>query len=138
MKRIEEIIGTKATKRLKESYGELVDWIGVEEESPQIFKMRFQISDWKKTICGMRTEPTNGDKERVIGVGVAEIEQTLYRVLDFGSRSGKYEIHLDNGLPRNGIHMHRGVYAELMASERDAMRRIEEHLERVGEGRVAR
>jgi hypothetical protein len=127
MKIIAEIIGNEATEVLKERYGVLVDRIFVEKkEGAQIFKMKFQLFNWKKTSAS----PTNKETERVLDIGVAEIEYTLYSFLNFGSRSGKCEIHLNNNLPKNGIHMHPVIYAELTGSERESMRRIEERLER--------
>jgi hypothetical protein len=129
MKKIEELIGNEATERLKERYGELVDWVEVEEQGPQVFKMTFQISDWKK----MHTGPTNRDKERVIGIGVGEIEDALYHVLNFSDNDMEHGLHFNNNLPRNGIHMHREIYMELMGSEKESMRRVEERLKRLNE-----
>jgi hypothetical protein len=127
MKTIQELIGNEATRRLKEWYGVLVDWILVEKQGPQIFKMKFQILDYKRTSAS----PTPIMIDRAIGVGVAEIENALYGVLNFGNREAYPEIHLNINLPKNGIHMHPTIYSELMGAERDSMVRIEEWLGRL-------
>lgn len=130
MKTIEELIGNEATERLRERYGELVRWIWVEEQGPQVFKMELQVIDWKK----MSPNPTDIDKEGALGVGIAEIEYGLYNILDFGDVSGDRRVHLNNNLPKNGIHMHPAIYAELVGSERESMRRIEGRLEHNSRG----
>ena len=129
MKRIEELIGNEATERLKERYGHLVDWIFVEEQGAQIFKMEFQILDWKRVL----NNPPDSEIERAIGVGIAEIEHALYRVLNFDGRNMEHGFHFNNDLPKNGLHMHREIYKELMESERESMRKIEERLVQLNE-----
>ncbi len=129
MKTIQELIGKEATERLKERYGQLTDWASVEEQGPQIFKMTFQIVDYKRTS----TSPTPIMIERAMGVGLAEIEHALYRVLNFDGRNMEQGFHFNNDLPRNGIYMHREIYKELMESERESMRRIEKRLEQSNE-----
>lgn len=124
MKKIAKVVGEGAYARWKQRYGVLVDEIFVEEEERHIFKMVFQIFDWKRTSAN----PTNTEIEGALGIGVAEIEYALYNVLNIGDREGEDEIHLNNNLPRNGIHMHPAIYAELMGYERESMRRIEERL----------
>lgn len=123
MKLIADILEKKAYTRLNERYGVLVDRIGVKEELDPLvgltFEMKFQLSNWK------RMDPS-GEKERVIGVGVAEIECALYNVLNFSDR--EQGIHRNNNLPENGIYMHREIYKKLMESERESMRKIEERL----------
>jgi hypothetical protein len=134
MKTIRELIGKEATERLKERYGQLTDWASVEEQGPQIFKMKFQIVNYKRTS----TSPTPIMIERAMGVGLAEIEHALYRVLNFDGRNMEQGFHFNNDLPRNGIHMHREIYKELMESERESMRRIEERLEQSNERKKRR
>jgi hypothetical protein len=124
MKKIQELIGKEATERLKERYGQLVDWTFVEEQGPQIFKMQFQIFDYKRTSA----RPTPIMIERVMGVGLAEIEQALYSILNFDGRNMGHGFHFNNDLPKNGIYMHREIYKKLMESERESMRKIEERL----------
>ena len=129
MKKIQELIGKEATERLKERYGQLVYWTSVEEQGPQLFKMTFQIFDFKRTSV----RPTPIMIERVMGVGLAEIEHALYRVLNFDGRNMEQGFHFNNDLPKNGIHMHREIYKKLMESERESMRKIEERLEQLNE-----
>ena len=131
MKIIQELIGNEATEKLKGRYGELVDRISVEKHGPQIFKMKFQIFDYKRTSV----RPATIEIERAMGVGIAEIEQALYRVLHFDDENMEEGIHFNNNLPRNGIHMHREIYKELMGSERESMRRIGERLEQLNKKR---
>jgi hypothetical protein len=131
MKIIAEILEKAAYTRLKERYGVLVDLIFVEEESNSYsgrsFKMKFQLFNWKM----ISTESGTGN-EREIGVGLAEIERAIYQILKFSGGMEEEEIHLNSNLPKNGIYMHREVYMELMGSERESMKIIEEHLKRRG------
>lgn len=117
MKLIADILEKKAYTRLNERYGVLVDRIGVEEELDPLvgltFKMTFQLSDRKR----MPAKSTNRDKESAIGVGVAEIECALYRVLNFSGGREDEGIHINNNLPEEGVYMHRKVYMELMDSK---------------------
>jgi hypothetical protein len=126
MKRIEDLIGEGAASRLKERYGILMDYIGVAEQGPQMLKMKLQVMNYKS----MSACPSCNEKERTLGIGIAEIEYILYSFLNFGERGAEQVIHCNNNLPKNGIHMHREIYAELMESEREAMRKIEGRLER--------
>lgn len=126
MRTIQELIGEEGADRLRERYGILMAHIGVEEEGVQIFKMKLQVIDYKR----MSTCPSCSEKERTLGVGLAEIEYCLYTFLDFGEKNTEEVIHLNNNLPSNGIHMHPAVYAELTEHEKESMRKIEERLKR--------
>lgn len=97
MKTIADLIGNEATERLKERYGVLVDRIFVEVKGEHVLKSLFQIIDYKITS----DNPGNNEIERMLDMGIAEIEYALYSVL--GLAMEKEKIHLDNNLPRNGI-----------------------------------
>lgn len=132
MKIIAEMIRGAAYVRLKERYGELVDRVFVKELGVQMnrsFEMKFQMFNWKR----ISTEPTETEIDETLGRGVAEMENALYRLLNFGEKKIEQAIHLNHNLPKNGIHMHPTIYAELMKSERESMRKIEERLEQLNE-----
>jgi tRNA nucleotidyltransferase/poly(A) polymerase len=130
MNPIQELIGNKATERLNERYGILVDRLFVEEESVGVFQIKFQVFTRKQ----LSFNPSTIEREGLIGIGVAEIECALYAVLNFGKKI-EQAIHLNHNLPKNGIHMHPAIYAELVKSERESMRKIEERLEQLNEKR---
>jgi tRNA nucleotidyltransferase/poly(A) polymerase len=131
MKTIQELIGKEATERLNERYGILVDRLFVEEEeSVGVFQIKFQVFTRKQ----LSFNPSTIERERLIGIGVAEIECALYDVLNFGKKI-EQAIHLNHNLPKNGIHMHPAIYTELVKSERESMRKIEERLEQLNEKR---
>ena len=131
MKTIEEVIGADATAELKERYGRLVNWIFVEEPEPGVFGMRFQIADWKR----MSAKPGDNEiKKRTIGLGVAEIEHELYSLLNFDGTAVETGMHLNYNLPKNGVHMHPKIYADLMSTVTKSMKIIDERLEQLKNG----
>ena len=132
-KSIEELVGSEAVERLRTEFGEFVDNISVTEKLDatigcNFFDLRFEV--WTLKTSPPRNLPL--ERERQIGVGIAEIRQTLYRVLEIGKENKLHKdelrICVDNKLPSDKVLMHPEVYAKLKCYDHDILIRINEIL----------